>query len=140
MELDSLNPVALQYFARIALETGDSSTARRASDRLPRFAPWNGIAAFVYGGLGERRKVDSIVRVIDREQPWFGSMAAAWAALGVRDTAEALNRLETAARAGEYWAAFWPIRDRLFDPIRGSERFAALVRRSGLDLRQFGAR
>jgi hypothetical protein len=136
MELDSLNPVALHYVARIALESGDTAAARRASNHLPKFSPWNGMAADAYGRLGDRGKVDSIARAIERASPWFGSTALAYAALGVGDTASALTRLEAAARAGEYWAAVWPVRDPIFNPIRRSERFLALVHQAGLDARQ----
>jgi len=136
MELDSLNPPALQHIARAALDNGDTAEARRGSDRLPKLAPWSGLAAYVYGRLGNRRKVDSIVRAIERDSAWFGATALAWAALGLRDTASALTHLEAAARAGEYWYAFVPIRDRLFDPIRRSRRFRTLLRDAGLDAQQ----
>ncbi len=132
VELDSMNPVALMTNSRIMFEVGDTAATRRAADRLPRFAPWIGIAAMAYGSIGDRARSDSIVRWLERERPWFRHTASAFAALGVGDTTAALARLEAAARAGEYWAAWIPIRQSLFDPIRRSARFDALLREAGL--------
>jgi TolB-like protein/Tfp pilus assembly protein PilF len=132
IELDSLNPIAVQYAGRMSLETGDTAVARRSAGRLPKLGGWIGISAYLYGRLGDRAKVDSIVRIIERDRPWFGSTTLAYAALGRRDTTSALQHLEAASRAGEYWAAYYPIRDQFFDLIRRSARFAALVRATGL--------
>ena len=51
------------------------------------------------------------------------------------DTASALSAMETAVKAGE--RPYIPFVDPMFDPVRRSARFAAVVKRYGLDERQF---
>ena len=58
-----------------------------------------------------------------------------YAYLGLGDTAHALSALETATRAGE--RPYLPLVDPMFDPVRRSARFAAAVRRLGLDEPRF---
>jgi eukaryotic-like serine/threonine-protein kinase len=134
-ELDSLNVVALLYGARLMLESGDTSGARRATDRMPRFPPWNGNTAYVLARLGERAKADSIRRQLESERRWFSGTAIAYAYLGLGDTTGALRALERATADGEYWPAYFPLADRPYDQVRASARFRALVRRVGLELR-----
>ena len=70
-----------------------------------------------------------------RPCPWFGEFTIANAYLGVGDTAKALSAFERATAANEIWVTFNPLATEMYDPPRGSPRFAALVRRSGLDER-----
>jgi hypothetical protein len=53
------------------------------------------------------------------------------------DTAKALDVLERATDAGEIWPTSYSLSEREVDPLRRSARFAALVRRVGLDERIF---
>ena len=138
LELDSLNPVALMYAARMFVATRDTVAARRAAERLPAFANWSGIAAYTYGQLGDRARADSIIRTLEaRPRPWFGETSLAWAALGVGDTTAALDALERASRAGEFWPAYFPLTDGSYDIVRRSARFITLVRSAGLPARVF---
>jgi hypothetical protein len=59
----------------------------------------------------------------------------AYAYLGLGDTARALSELETAARTGE--RPYITLADPMFDPVRRSPRFAAVLRVLGLDERLF---
>ncbi len=61
----------------------------------------------------------------------------AYAYLGLGDTARALSAMETAVRAGE--RPYITLVDPMFDPVRGSARFAAVVRRYGFDEKRFTA-
>jgi len=58
-----------------------------------------------------------------------------FSALG--DTAKALGALERATDAGDIWPTAYGLSEREFDPLRRSARFAAIIRRVGLDERIF---
>jgi TolB-like protein/tetratricopeptide (TPR) repeat protein len=59
-------------------------------------------------------------------------VAIARIAIGMRDTTEALNRLERAARARDPFFATESATSPIFDPIRGSARYMALLRTVGV--------
>jgi TolB-like protein/tetratricopeptide (TPR) repeat protein len=59
-------------------------------------------------------------------------VALARIAIGMRDTSEALNRLEKAARARDPFFATESAISPIFDPLRGSARYSALLRSVGV--------
>ncbi len=59
--------------------------------------------------------------------------------LGLGDTAKALDALERAARSKDLTPTSAPFLDPMFNSVRGSERFRAVLRRYNLDARSFGA-
>jgi hypothetical protein len=67
-----------------------------------------------------------------RPRPWFAGVARASVYLGIGDTARALTAYEQAAGPPPL-VSYLNAADPAFDPLRGSARFALLVRRSGLD-------
>lgn len=134
LEIDSLNPVALQFATRIFLLNNMTDAARRAAARLPADMPWMGIAAQLYGRIGERARAMRMIRSMESlaPRPWFVETSIAYAALGIGDTARALTALERATDTREIWPSFWVLSDSQYDPVRASPRFAELERRVGL--------
>jgi hypothetical protein len=57
-----------------------------------------------------------------------------YTALGLGDTARALSELEAAARIKEIAPKWDTFSDRMFDAIRHSPRFAAILRSFNLDV------
>jgi serine/threonine-protein kinase len=95
--------------------------------------PFAGIAAYVLGATGDRAAAASIVRELEARPrgQFYLPTALVYAYLGLSDTARALSALEVAARVPERPHA--PLGDPMFDVIRTSARFAAVVRRFNLD-------
>ena len=56
----------------------------------------------------------------------------AW--LGAGDTTRALAELERVVELHEVGIVNHPLIDRMYDPVRGSARFATIVRAVGLDV------
>jgi tetratricopeptide (TPR) repeat protein len=133
-DLDSSLAVVHSTLARALLIAGHPSEARAlARAALP--VPFNGIAAYILGATGDRAAAAAIVRELEARprSDWQRARTLAYAYLGVGDTARALSALDDAARAGQ--GPLVPLVDPMFDPVRRSERFAAAVRRFGLDER-----
>jgi serine/threonine-protein kinase len=68
------------------------------------------------------------LRVEDRRNPEVG-LTRAFTWLALNDTAQALGALEQATAAGEIWFMTQPVSSPIWDPVRGSARFAAIVQR-----------
>jgi len=145
LELDSMSvPVAFMG-AEVAFARGQLERARRLSDvawrpqGVPRPAPWPGSAALVYGELGDTGMVRTILGHIARTRASraFGHSMTALAALAAHDTARALDEMERAHDAHEFWPSAPILGLPEVDQLRGSARFAGLIRKAGLDVALF---
>ena len=136
-ELDSSLATVHSRLALAVLYDGRPQEAHAlAQAALP--IPFNGSAAYVLGVTGDTARAFATVRELEARprDAYQVAPALAYCYLGVGDTARALSALEDALRTG---APIIPLADPMFDPLRGSDRFAAVVRRFGLDERRFTA-
>jgi tetratricopeptide (TPR) repeat protein len=134
MELDSTTAPAIYAASLAYLVAGNNKAAIETIDRLPNVLPWPGFVALVHASAGDPETAKRIVREIEsRPRAWSAQTTLAWAYLGLKDTTRALDALERATDYHEMWFVWYSLGYRLYDPIRGSARFAALVRRVGLD-------
>jgi serine/threonine-protein kinase len=135
-ELDSSLAVARSVLPLAVLASGRPAEARGlVRGTLP--LPFSGIAAYVLGATGDRAGALAIVRELEARPrgQWYVASALGYAYLGVGDTARALSALEAAAVTHERPTLTFA--DPVFDPVRQSRRFAAVVTRYGLDVRRF---
>jgi TolB-like protein/tRNA A-37 threonylcarbamoyl transferase component Bud32 len=135
LEYDSTAFVISQLGARVYLRAGDNAKAQFYARKLPPIAPWDGMAAYVLGSAGDRPAAQAIVRKLESapQTPWFGNYALAMGHMGLGDTAKTLTYLERATDAREIWATYNRVQDSMWDPVRKSTRWLALMKRVGLD-------
>jgi TolB-like protein/Tfp pilus assembly protein PilF len=135
LQYDSLTPVVRLNVLRVYLAAPEKrKDARAAADRLPDLAPWNGIRAQAYAQLGIADTTRAFIRRMEAQPPtlWMRNTGLAYGYLGLGDTARALSALERSADAGEIWPTFSPAQDPIFDSLRGSTRWTAILKRVGL--------
>ena len=137
-DLDSAASGARGFVPIALLHDGHPEEAR-AMARVAVLPPFNGVgvSAYVLGATGDRAGAATTVRELEARLRggWSVATGLTYAYLGLGDTARALSALEMAARAGE--RPYLTFADPMFDPLRRSPRFAAAVRRLGLDERRF---
>jgi hypothetical protein len=136
LEIDSTSSPLVQISTLAYVAAGHAAEARQLSlHHLSATPPFGAEVAYAAGRMGDRATALRMAREFEQGGPrtWFAYSTAAGAQLGVPDTARALADLELATNAREIWPSFTPLCDYSFDAIRGSKRFAALLRRVGLD-------
>ena len=134
LQYDSASVVIRLNLARAYLAAGQPATARRMADGMPTQPPWNGMRGYMYGVTGSRDTAIAVLRRLEATPPtlWFRNTGIAAVHFALGDTAAALTALERATNAGEIWPNYSAVLDPLYDPVRKSKRWAALIKRIGL--------
>jgi eukaryotic-like serine/threonine-protein kinase len=134
-ELDPGLILARTIGAMDAIEAGRSDEARALVTALVAPPPWRGQAMYSLGMAGDTTTVRAAVHDFERmpRGTWLLHTALVYAHLGLGDTSRAVSELERALAARETTPDWNSFSDRMFDPIRHSARFAAVVRGFGLD-------
>ena len=141
-EADSTSTAAQQLGVISLLRGGRTSEARRRAEvtlRLARDTVDAAAAVYVIGAAGDTARAVDVARALSRrttDHPRLNySLARAW--LGAGNVAEALSALERAVSRQEPIIALVPFSDESYDVLRASPRFAAIVRKLGLDVALF---
>jgi serine/threonine-protein kinase len=131
LQSDSTNLTTVAYTALFLLKSGRVAEARDLAHRVPNYP----LSYYVLASAGERVAVMDRLRLLEQVRPAPSlvetNQALAW--LGFGDTLRALDALERATATMEIWPSMHGgVRDPVFDPIRGSPRFGAIVASLGL--------
>ncbi|MGH7677387.1 MAG: protein kinase domain-containing protein [Gemmatimonadaceae bacterium] len=136
LQVDSAAPPTVVMMAQAYVQIGRRDSARAYAERLWRVWPnWRGTAAMLLAGLGERERPLAALREIQQRDP-LGA-AGIYAALG--DSTRWFEYHERATAEKWIWPTYTSLSERHLDLMRGSARFAAIVRSVGLDERIFTA-
>ena len=134
-ELDSTSLLTQAFVPVIYADAGRAAEARAVASRIPRSNFTLSSIGYALAKGGDRAGALEIVRLIEAREArgWMDHVGLAYAALGLVDTTRALDELEKSASSGEPFARRTPFGAAMFDPIRHSARFAALIRKANLD-------
>jgi serine/threonine-protein kinase len=138
-EIDStlLPSIELSGLAYAAAKRYDESLRRERRFRSSA-PPFPANLAFVFGQTGMRDSALAMARDFEaRPRTGSSEIVIALAYLGLKDTARALDALERSTDLRGIWPSFQPLCSFQYDQLRSSPRFAALVRRVGLDETKF---
>ncbi|MEP6781835.1 MAG: tetratricopeptide repeat protein, partial [Gemmatimonadaceae bacterium] len=138
-QLDSTNMIVLTISAFVNLGAKNNAVAVEYADRQADAPAFNGYTAYVQAVAGSKEKAQAIIHRLEARKPppAFGEMAIAMGYLGLRDTSRALDALTHSTDMRDPWTSVVPLCDPMYDPIRGSARFAQLLMRVGLELAVF---
>lgn len=133
-ELDSQSVVMLHIAGRTYDALGDRALSRRILERQPHQPPWFGTTGWTRGRDGDRTGALEVVRALEQmgDHRSLVHTSIALTAIGLGDTTRAFTELERAVANHELWAVFHRLSDPMYDPLRGSARWRALVQRVGL--------
>jgi hypothetical protein len=126
------NLTTVCFSAMILSAVGRQDEARQL---LAGFPPFNPMGAYVLAAAGDTGTVRQRLASAAQNPPgrtWMPQTFRAFGMLGLGDTTQALDALERATDAREIWPALHPASGRMFDGIRESARFRALLSRVGL--------
>ena len=135
-EIDPGLVLARTIGAMDAVDAGKLDEAHALVAVLEASVPWRGQGAYSLGMAGDTAAVRALIREFKRALPdtWMLHTGLVYAYLGVRDTSHALTELERALAARELTPNWNSFCDRMYDPLRSSPRFAAVLRGFGLDV------
>jgi len=130
---DSTNYTTLQSGAQIRVMAGDFAGARDLVSRLSQ--TYDRVTLWVLAATGDTATALGRLRELERKRPppWLAATARAYVMFAIGDTTEAIAALERATEANELWPASGSaLLDPIYDPVRSSARFQALLRRVNL--------
>ena len=140
-EIDSTVLVTITGYANTVVAAGKLKEAREFGVRIARSntdVRARGAAAYALGRGGDTAAARVIYdEMVRRKGEWRTAMARTRAAFGLGDTTLALAALEEGLTAGEPIPINFSFRNPMFDPVRGSARFEAVIRGYGLDPANF---
>jgi serine/threonine-protein kinase len=121
------------------LATGHLDDARAIVGEEIKVTPFDAMGAYTLQLAGDTARARVIWRELRAESDttWMIHAARAYEYLAARDTSRALSELEAGVDAGEIVPVQVIFVERTLDSVRHSARFAAIVRRVGLDPRTF---
>lgn len=124
-------------FDRIAIGRLDDARAIAGENVQP--FPFIGMTAYIFEKTGDTARARAIRKNLDEmpDTTWLVHTMRAYAYLGVPDTAKALSEMEEALAQREIFPQTMFFVERVLDPVRNSARFAAILRRAGLEGKGF---
>jgi serine/threonine-protein kinase len=134
-DLDSNSALVQNASALAFLEQGEPEMAQRIARRPAQAALLRGTLGYVLARTGAREESLRLMQtIVERDgRAWLDQVNLSLLYLGLGDTARALDAMELGVDRGEPVGAFHPLSAPMYDPVRASSRFAALLRRVGLD-------
>ena len=91
-----------------------------------------GVLGYAYAAAGQRQSAEAMAQALSTRRDRNSQGALAMILLGLGDTAQALTALERAAQGHETFFTVQPLGAAVFDPVRQSPRFQALLRTTAL--------
>lgn len=130
-QADSTSLTTLALGSLIFLKAGNVAAAKNYVRRNTRY---NHISLFVLSATGDSLEAKArIAELVQRKSPpWQLEVSRAFALLGARDTAKAIDAFDRAVDAHDIWPTLEPIQDPMFDAVRSSARFHRVLHRVGL--------
>jgi serine/threonine-protein kinase len=134
-ELDPSLVTARSLLADDRVVLGHADEARAILGQNVPPMPFNGMLAYDLQLIGDTARASAIRRTLNSrpDSTWLVHISRAYTYLGIPDTARALSEMESGLDHGEIVPILIPLADRHVDPVRHTARFAAIVRRVGLE-------
>lgn len=136
VELDSaffLPRLVLGFGHLLAKRTAEAIRELEPALALSGGSPYvQGILGYAYAAAGQRQNADAMAQQLSARGDADAHGALSVLQLGLGDTARALTHLEQAARRRASIFTVQPLGAPMFDPVRASPRFQAVLRTIGV--------